>query len=121
MMSLALVQSLSYLAVCMIVTLVTALILKMPGSDANQVSSSLTINISKSICSLYLYEACTHGSVRLRGSSSSSEGRVEVCVSGVWGSVCDDNWDQADARVACRKIGYPVPSEHIYQACTYHF
>ena len=51
MMSLALVQSLSYLAVRMIVTLVTALILKMPGSDANQVSSSLTINTSTCICS----------------------------------------------------------------------
>ena len=32
-------------------------------------------------------------------------------MSGVWGSVCDDHWDQADARVACRKVGYPIPSE----------
>jgi hypothetical protein len=58
--------------------------------------------------------ACTHGSVRLRGGSISSEGRVEVCVSGIWGSVCDDYWDQADARVACRKVGYPVPNPTVY-------
>jgi receptor-type tyrosine-protein phosphatase Q len=58
--------------------------------------------------------ACTHGSVRLRGSSSSYQGRVEVCVSGVWGSVCHDSWGVADARVACRKVGYPLPNPTVY-------
>ena len=104
-----LVQSHSYLAVHMTATLVTALIQKMLGSDAKQVSffSSMTVHTIVP----YIHIACSHGSVRLRESSSSSEGRVEVCVSGVWGSVCDDHWDQADARVACRKVGYPIPSE----------
>ena len=55
--------------------------------------------------------ACNHGSVRLRGGTYSYEGRVEVCVSGVWGSVCDDGWGVADAKVACRKVGYPLPSK----------
>ena len=58
-----------------------------------------------------VHAACIHGSVRLRGGSYSYEGRVEVCVNGVWGSVCDDYWGVLDAKVACRKVGYPIQSE----------
>lgn len=63
---------------------------------------------------LYASSACTHGSVRLRGSSSDSQGRVEVCVNSIWGTVCDDSWSVDDAKVACRKVGYPLPSKSIH-------
>lgn len=46
------------------------------------------------------------GDIRLVDGPSPWSGRVEVCVGGVWGSVCDLGWDWDDARVACAQLGY---------------
>ena len=49
---------------------------------------------------------CTTGEVHLVGGSNPNEGRLEVCINQMWGTVCSRYWSTADTKVACRELGY---------------
>ena len=73
------------------------------------VSTGCSYGIDSTVA-LFL-ESCAEGDVRLAvgdgdGASDLFRGRVEVCIDGGFGTVCDDSWDNQDASVACRQLGF---------------
>ena len=53
---------------------------------------------------------CIHGIVRLVNGTDSSEGRLELCLYSIWGTVADWDFFRKEAVVVCRMLGYDVDS-----------
>lgn len=36
-----------------------------------------------------------------------NSGRVEININGVWGTMCDDEFDATSAKIMCKQLGLP--------------
>ena len=65
------------------------------------------------------------GDIRLVGGQHLWEGRVEIFLFGVWGTISDDRAGTAAARVVCRQLGYNtyyckgLILQSYYRMCTF--
>ena len=62
---------------------------------------------------------CSNGDVRLVNGTTLSEGRVEICYDGVWGSVCDSGWGDQDAAIVCLQLNFQGTSIYTYYKTNY--
>ena len=49
---------------------------------------------------------CSDWDMRLVDGANVREGRVEVCFNRAWGTICNDNYGVADAKVLCLELEF---------------
>ena len=49
---------------------------------------------------------CLEWKSRLVNGSTPNEGRLEICYNNNWRTICESQWTDANAEVACRQLGY---------------
>ena len=99
---------------CIIIT--TVIFIKGPHYSNNIIfinKHNIILTIRDSIAII-----CHDGDVRLVNGRQPNEGRVEVCFNETWGTVCNDispyyygDWNQSEADVVCKQLGYPGARE----------
>ena len=76
------------------------------------------------LCLGEITTACTNGDVKLYRPYSTgplNDGLALYCNNSRWVGFCDDGWSCHNARLICKKLGYPAAlSEHIHSITNHH-
>ena len=72
---------------------------------------SICIEIVHSFTFMILGNEVKDGDIRLVGGRYLWEGRVEIFLSGVWGTISHDWATSTGARIVCRQLGYNTYSK----------
>ena len=65
---------------------------------------------TRSLLYLLTYSDWIQVTARLSDGGAPNQGRVELNVNGLWGTVADQEWDNKDGDVVCRMLGLPPAS-----------
>ena len=57
---------------------------------------------------------CTDYDIQLVGGASPNEGKVLMCLNGVWGTLCDETFSKTDAQIVCYDAGYSGGMKYLY-------
>ena len=68
------------------------------------------LHIIDRFCNFPLSAVCSDGHIKVVGETEADvkdgrrRGRVEVCLGGRYGTICDERWNNQDASVVCRQL-----------------
>ena len=68
-------------------------------------------------------QSCGDGEVQLLGGGKEGEGLVEICINNRWGTICgnsDARWDNDEAAVVCRQLGYDLADTSKLHSCQFY-
>lgn len=67
-------------------------------------NSLLCVVSVSNVCIDTVAPICEDGAIQLVNGDFQSEGTIQICMDGQWGTVCDDLFGVEEAKVVCRVL-----------------